>query len=435
MGKGGRGVSAWPLALLAPLAVIPLQAGAAGKSVAQLEQDMAALQAENQSLEQRIQQLESRLAALAPSSQAAAQPMATATQPMTRSAPPAATVLASTTTPTTDVTQTTSASTIRTVDDVPKSVEDIYQTASGFFSSSKFSIEPSFSYSYYDVHEMTLNGFLALDSIFLGNINIDRIKSDTYTFDVTTRYSPTPRLQFDIDVPMIGRDSTYFSGGVGGSSTTLSQSQLSQAPKLGDVSAGISYKLVQEDADWPDIVGSIRVKAPTGKEPYGIKVRTDPNNDNLSVPDSMPTGNGLWAATAGMSFVKTIDPAVVFANLGYTYYFDRHFNDISSNANQQVPGSIKLGNSWQLGAGVAFALNDRISLGMSYSQQIEQGSQTKVDGGSWQGITGSDANAASINLGLTFAMSRHFSIIPTVSFGLTPDSPNYSLSVRFPYQF
>ncbi|MCW3481552.1 hypothetical protein OL229_18600 [Neisseriaceae bacterium JH1-16] len=431
MKKGRCGVSAWQLALLAPLAAVPLQAGAAGKSVAQLEKEMAALQAENQGLEQRIKLLESRWAALAPSSQNTAHTMVAA-------APAATAMVASAATPTssdTDVTHTTSASTIKTVDDVPKSVEDIYQNASGFFSSGKFSIEPSISYSYYDTHQLTLNGFLALDSIFLGNINIDRIKSDTYTFDVTTRYSPTPRLQFDIDVPMVGRDATYFSGGAGGASTVTSQSNLSQAPKLGDISVGVSYKLVQENADWPDIVGSFRVKAPTGKEPYGIKLRQVPGNDNLSVPDSMPTGNGLWGATAGVSFVKTIDPAVVFANLGYTYYFDRHFDDISSNPNQQVAGAVKLGNSWQFGAGVAFALNDRISLGMSYSQQLELSSATKVDGGSWQGITGSQANAASINLGLTFAMSRHFSIIPTVAFGLTPDSPNYSLSVKFPYTF
>jgi len=432
MKKGSRRVSAWPLALLAPLAALPLQAGAAEKSVAQLEKEMAALQAENQSLEQRIKLLESRWAALTPSSQTTAQPMAAAAPAATAVVASAATATSS---DTTDVTHTSSAPTMKTVDDVPKSVEDIYQNASGFFSSGKFSIEPSISYSYYDTHQLTLNGFLALDSIFLGNINIDRIKSETYTFDVTTRYSPTPRLQFDIDVPMVGRDATYFSGGAGGASTVTSQSQLSQAPKIGDVSAGISYKLVQENADWPDIVGSFRVKAPTGKEPYGIKLRPVPGNNNLSVPDTMPTGNGLWGATAGVSFVKTIDPAVIFASLGYTYYFNRHFEDISSDPNSRVAGSIKLGNSWQLGAGVAFALNDRISLGFSYSQQIEQSSATKVDGGSWQGVTGSQANAASINLGLTFAMSKHFSIIPTVAFGLTPDSPNYSLSVKFPYTF
>jgi opacity protein-like surface antigen len=431
MKKERRGISAWQLALLVPLAAVPLQAGAAGKSVAQLEKEMAALRAENQALEQRIKLLESRWAAPVSTSKNTALPM--------MAAAPAA-VVASSATPASseaDVIHTTSASTMKTVDDVPKSVEDIYQTASGFFTSGKFSIEPSLSYSYYDSRQLTLNGFLALDSIFLGNINIDRIKSETYTFDVTARYSPIPRLQFDIDVPMIGRDSTYFSGGAGGASTVTSQSQLSQAPTLGDVSFGVSYKLVQENADWPDIVGSFRVKAPTGKEPYGIKIRSVPGNDNLSVPDSMPTGNGLWGTTVGMSFVKTIDPAVVFANLGYTYYFDGHFDDISSTPNQQVPGSIKLGNSWQFGAGVAFALNDRVSLGMSYSQQVELSSATKVkaDGADWQGITGSQANAASINLGLTFAMSRQFSIIPTVTFGLTPDSPNYSLSVKFPYTF
>ncbi|WP_204377073.1 hypothetical protein [Aquitalea pelogenes] len=48
---------------------------------------------------------------------------------------------------------------------------------------------------------------------------------------------------------------------------------------------------------------------------------------------------------------------------------------------------------------------------------------------------GSSANAANLNLGLTYAYSKRLSIIPNLSLGMTPDSPNYAFSVKFPYRF
>jgi len=320
------------------------------------------------------------------------------------------------------------------VSEVPKSVEDIYQEASGF-ATGKFSIEPSLTYTHYDTRELVLNGFLALDSIFLGNINLDKVVSDSVTFDLTTRYSPSPRWQLDIDLPFIARDATYFSGGAGDSANTLSQGSVNQGPTLGDVSFGLGYKLVEENADWPDIVWSLRAKAPTGQNPYGIKLLQSADNDNLTIPNRLPTGNGVWGISSGLSFVKTVDPAVLFASISYTHYLNGHFSDISPTAGVVQPGEVSLGDSWSWGAGIAFALNDKLSLGLSYSQQIVNQSRVRQDGSDWSAVAGSSANAASLNLGLTYAYSKQLSIIPNLSIGLTPDSPNYAFSVKFPYRF
>lgn len=59
-----------------------------------------------------------------------------------------------------------------------QSVSNLYNEASGFFGNGKFSFETGITYARYDARQLTLNGFLALDSIFLGNINLDRIKAD-----------------------------------------------------------------------------------------------------------------------------------------------------------------------------------------------------------------------------------------------------------------
>ncbi|MCZ7655224.1 MAG: hypothetical protein M5R42_14585, partial [Rhodocyclaceae bacterium] len=69
----------------------------------------------------------------------------------------------------------------------------------------------------------------------------------------------------------------------------------------------------------------------------------------------LPTGNGIWTTSFGLSFLKTTDPAVLFANVGYNYNMARSFNDISSTAGVRTPGDIKLGDSFQWGAGLALA--------------------------------------------------------------------------------
>ncbi|QXH54608.1 hypothetical protein [Pseudomonas maumuensis] len=316
-----------------------------------------------------------------------------------------------------------------------QSVSNLYDEASGFFGGGKFSIETGLTYTHYDTRALTLNGFLALDSIFLGNINLDRIKADNWTLDLTARYNMDQRWQFDINVPIVYRESTYSSGGAGGAGPVTSDATVTRDPAIGDVNVGIAYKFLDESENLPDAVVTLRVKAPTGKDPYGIKLVEDPTNNNLSVPESLPTGNGVWAITPGISLVKTFDPAVLFASLSYTYNMQDSFSDISPQVNSKVKGDVKLGDSWQIGGGIAFALNERMSMSFSVTDQFASKSKIKPDGGDWQSITNSDYNAANFNVGLTFAATDNLTIVPNLSIGLTEDAPDFSFSLKFPYYF
>ncbi|MFK3683511.1 MULTISPECIES: hypothetical protein [Pseudomonas] len=316
-----------------------------------------------------------------------------------------------------------------------QSVSNLYDEASGFFGGGKFSVETGLTYTHYDTRALVLNGFLALDSIFLGNINLDRIKADNWTLDLTARYNLDQRWQFDVNVPVVYRESTYSSGGAGGAGPVTSDATVTRDPTIGDVNFGVAYKFLDESENWPDAVATLRVKAPTGKDPYGIKLVNDPTNDNLSVPESLPTGNGVWSITPGISLVKTFDPAVLFASLSYTYNMQDSFSDISPQVNSKVAGDVKLGDSWQIGAGIAFALNEKMSMSFSVSDQFASKSKIKPDGGDWQDVPNSDYNAANFNIGMTFAATDNLTIVPNLSIGLTDDSPDFSFSLKFPYYF
>ena len=316
-----------------------------------------------------------------------------------------------------------------------QSVSNLYDEASGFFGGGRFSLETGVTYARYDTRQLILNGFLALDSIFLGNINLDRIKADNWTLDLTGRYNLDQRWQFDVNVPVVYRESTYQSGGVGGNAQGVSERTVTRDPTIGDVNAGVAYKFLDESENSPDAVVSLRVKAPTGKDPFGIKLLRDTQNDSLTYPEDLPTGNGVWSITPGISLVKTYDPAVIFGSLAYTHTFEESFDDISSTVNQKTPGKVKIGDSFQIGAGVAFALNEKMSMSFSVSDLIARRSRIKENGGEWADVKSSDANAAYFNVGMTLAATDNLTIVPNLSIGLTDDAPDFTFSLKFPYYF
>ena len=316
-----------------------------------------------------------------------------------------------------------------------RSTQAVYQEQNALFTR-RLTIEPGFRYSYYDRSQPVLNGLLALGTIFLGSVSLEKVKSNILEFDLTGRYGVTNRLQATLTLPFLYRRSEFVSGGVGFVPTTLSSSTVTASPGLGDVYGGIYYKLFRETVNRPDVIWNLRVKAPTGSNPYGIKlVQPDPNNTNLLVPTSLPTGDGLWAVSTGFSFLKTSDPAILFTSVNYMHYFARHFGDISNTAGTVQPGKVQLGDIFQYGLGLAFALNDRMSISFSYAQAFAQKARQKADGQNWSSIVGSDANAATFNVGLTYGLSEHTTMVTNLGIGLTRDAPNVVLSMKFPYSF
>jgi hypothetical protein len=52
------------------------------------------------------------------------------------------------------------------------------------------------------------------------------------------------RWQFDINVPVVYRESTYSSGGAG--AATTSDASVTRDPTIGDVNVGVAYKFLDE---------------------------------------------------------------------------------------------------------------------------------------------------------------------------------------------
>lgn len=317
-----------------------------------------------------------------------------------------------------------------------RSVQDVLEQQQNAVFNRKFTFENDLTYNHYDRAELTLNGFLALNSIFLGNIAIDRVTSDSLTYDMIGRYAITPRLSLNLDVPFVGRSTDYQQGGAGGSAASIDEHQ-STGKAIGDVNFSANYKILTETGSRPDTVLTLGVVAPTGRAPYGIKWYNVASSqyEQFAVPSRQPTGNGVWQATVGSSFVKTMDPAIVFGNVGYIHSFTRSFKDIDTDPQLVTPGSVSLAGVYYFGAGLAFAFNDRTSLSLSFSDRINGKDSLKTSGGPWTKIIGSQANAATLNFGFTYALDPHTTIVTLLGMGMTPDAPNFTLTFKVPYMF
>lgn len=312
-----------------------------------------------------------------------------------------------------------------------KATETILREEHAIFEQ-RFTIEPGFSYTRTDRNKVALSGFLVLDAIALGTISVDEVESDVLLFDLTGRYGVTDRLQFDINIPFLYRSTTYRETATDGEEV---EKTVDLNFELSDISFGYSYQLFQETKDWPDIVWSTRLRAPTGSHPFGIKQIRVGENENVEVPQELPSGNGVWSLTSGLSFVKSLDPVVVFASLSYSYNFEADFDDISTKIDVRTPGSVDLGNAFQFSAGFALALNESMSMSISYLHRFSDTAKTRAEGEGWSEIFGSDANSAQINFGLVYSVTPNFSVIGQVAAGLTNDAPDTQFSLKFPYSF
>lgn len=312
-------------------------------------------------------------------------------------------------------------------------VEDVTDQQQGHFGR-RIGLDLGVGYSHFSNARINLDGFLALDTIFLGTISIDKATSDIFTIDPTVSVGLSDNFIVDANIPYLFRISNFQSGGAGGSASGLVEDTV-QGRGLGDINVGASYRLMKETAGRPDLVVNARVKFPTGRDPYGIEFVDVPNSQgNLQVPRQLSTGTGVYSASVGLSALKTIDPMIVFGSMNYYHNFQRSFGDVDEAPGNQ-PGDVNVGDAIQFGAGMAYALNDRSSISMSYSQRIVQHSSIRRSGEPWQRIVGSQGNVALVNLGGTFSLADNLSLVTTVGIGLTDDSPDMLVSVRVPYRF
>jgi excisionase family DNA binding protein len=172
--------------------------------------------------------------------------------------------------------------------------------------------------------------------------------------------------------------------------TSLARSGRSE---LGVASVGVRRTLLRERAGRPDII--------------------------VSLDGQIPTGRTSSAVGGGLTFVKSVDPVVLFASANYL----RTFGRVESSVAGSQP---KSGVDVSLGYGLA--LNDTLAISAAVS-------------GVFAGATTLDnaklrrPGSFGARLGLTSWLAKGLYIEPSVSFGLTGPGDSFALGVTMPYAF
>ena len=182
---------------------------------------------------------------------------------------------------------------------------------------------------------------------------------------------------------------------------------------IGDISGQISAIAIKETTDWPALVATASLSAPTGRNPITFGTAyflggnpTDPFRNYQSV--------GNWVPGVFGQLYKTLDPIIVFAGAGLQYPLP-----------QTLQGhKIRYSPQFLFNIGFAFAVNEKTTIGLQLNNSYQ--ANYHIDGVMVK-QTEQEPILARFVVVQRIAMDTY--IEPSVAFGLSRDSPDAVIGV------
>lgn len=296
-------------------------------------------------------------------------------------------------------------------------------------------VEPSLQYGYSSSNRVALVGYTVIPSLLIGLVDVREVKRNTWIGALTLRHGLTNRLEVETKIPYVHRsDSTVtrelFTG------TAAERAFFTSGRGVGDIEFSGRYQLTDGGLDRPYLIGSLRFKSRTGKDPFDVTTdcvtRCVDNTTGTGQPLELPTGSGFYMLQPGLTWLYPSDPAVFFGSVTYGYNFKR------SGLSRQVLGSerefigdIKPGDIIGVNFGMGLALNDKSSF--SVGIDLSSIGRTKQNGVALPGSV--RTQLASLMLGYSFRYSESRTVGLSVGAGMTRDTPDLTLNVRIPFTF
>jgi hypothetical protein len=286
----------------------------------------------------------------------------------------------------------------------------------------QFEAEPSFTYSHYSQNLINVDGFSILPVLVIGDIQSLRVERDLYQFGLALRYGIMRNLQLDASIPFVYEEQTYTTQSAQNNQSLASTETSRNDYGIGDVQFGVSYQMLHEHGLVPDVIVQGWARAPTGTSQFDI-----------SSADQLPQGSGVWGVRGGVTAIKTLDPAVVIFNAGYTYNFGRDFvvQQVTSNSTNMVSTTYLPGSSIDTSLAVAVAMNPSFALNFGVLVRYTFATELKGIGE----VQGSPINEAQFRFGFAWALTRNSVINFTAAAGLTEDTPDLTITIGCPIKF
>ena len=292
----------------------------------------------------------------------------------------------------------------------------------------RFVLEPSFEYDNFTGQNVTISGFTIFEAILIGRVAVEKIKRNIFIPAMTFRLG-LYNSELNVRIPYLFRQDKIIAPRSGGGTTDLIEKNFSDSG-LGDIEAYYYYHVIKEGKwkPWvPDVILRLGGHSPTGKDPYSLTRQFDQDFGTVLATE-FPTGTGHWGLSIGSTFIKSVDPAVIFLNVAYFWNFARNVGIVGDPP--QDFGKVDLGNSFEYSLGLVLALQERLSINFAYNQRIT--GRTTRNGSP---LTDSGINAISFKIGGTYVFSPRYTVDLVVGIGLNDDAPRASALVRVPITF
>jgi uncharacterized coiled-coil protein SlyX len=294
-------------------------------------------------------------------------------------------------------------------------------------------LEPSIQYGYSSANRAALVGYTVVPALLIGLIDVREVRRNTWTGAIAARYGITNRIEVEARVPYVYRSDTTVSREIF-TGTATDNAFGASGRGLGDIDLTGRYQLTDGNANTPYLIGSLRLKTRTGRDPFEVVTdcvtRCVSNTTGTGEPLTLPTGTGFYMLQPGLTWLYPTDPAVFFGSFTYGYNFSRSGLNRRVLAGQLEPlGTIKPGDVLGMNAGMGLALNDRSSF--SIGIDLSSIGRIRQNGSPVPGSV--RTQLASLMLGYSYRYNDQRTMNVTMGAGLTRDTPDVTINVRLPF--
>lgn len=294
-------------------------------------------------------------------------------------------------------------------------------------------LEPSIQYGYSSANRVALVGYTVVPALLIGLVDVREVKRNSLTGAVAVRYGLSNRFEVEGKLPYVYRSDTTVSREI--FTGTANESAFTASGKgVGDIEVTGRYQLTDGDANRPYLIGSLRFKSRTGRDPFEVVTdcvtRCTGNTTGTGQPLDLPTGSGFYTLQPGLTWLYPSDPAVFFGSFTYGYNFKR--TGVSRRVlggETEFIGDIKPGDVLGMNVGMGLALNDRSSF--SIGIDLSSIGRTKQNGVTVSGSVRSQL--ATLMLGYSHRYTDRRTLNISIGAGLTRDTPDLTINLRLPF--
>ncbi len=278
-------------------------------------------------------------------------------------------------------------------------------------------LEYNFSYSYKSSDAIL---FESIEDVAAAttkvNASVEGYSNHNMTHRFMSELAVADNFTANINIPFVYK---YDNGGSGSASDITD---------IGDVSMGCQWQPFKVNRFVTAPIMNFSLSMPSGTSPY------DTSHNNYQ-----STGSGMYSLLSSVALSKTIDPIIIYGNLGYTL---KMIDRVSQNRNtNDVLIKVKPGNDigFSMGAGYSISYNAsfNISTSFSFSQNTDYKWRHTSDTGVITTSTQKSGTSVSgmLNIGCALKYSPRRRLNFTAGFGLTNSAPDFSLALRLPFVF